>query len=314
MKQGKTIFSFWEPQGNMTPYLKLCIKTWERALPDYEIILLDYSNIGQYLPEATYNMTVLKKLSLMMQKDAIMVGVLKEHGGIFLDADTLVTEEISPLMRMLQYTESVMFDYHCAFLAARPGARLLTLWHKVIQERLNCLEQASDEMPHLQWDYLANNALVEAMDDLITSRSQLYRRQKKIEDQCVLVYLKITRDQKLLIPQLDKWMNRIGKALVNRKRALYFRIGLKQYLTMLNRLDNGFIPEASYFSSRLIPPDEKYRKFWFDNKIDVKNVFRSNQMLIGLHHSWTPQWYKELSEKEVLENDSLLSRTLKHIL
>lgn len=61
-------------------------------------------------------------------------------------------------------------------------------------------------------------------------------------------------------------------------------------------------------------PDEKYRRFWFDDRINIKNVFRPNQMVIGLHHSWTPQWYEELSEKDILEKKSLLSRTLKHLL
>ena len=134
--QGKTIFSFWEPKGSMTPYLTLCIKTWEKNLPDYEIIILDYSNINSYLPEGTLDMNVLKRLPLMMQKDAIMVGVLKEHGGIFLDADTLVVGDITPLWRMLKDTEAVMFGYHVAFLASRPGAHLLKLWHRLIQEKL----------------------------------------------------------------------------------------------------------------------------------------------------------------------------------
>jgi hypothetical protein len=37
-------------------------------------------------------------------------------------------------------------------------------------------------------------------------------------------------------------------------------------------------------------------------------------MVIGLHNSWTPKWYKRLSEKEVLAQDCLLSKTIKHIL
>ena len=60
--------------------------------------------------------------------------------------------------------------------------------------------------------------------------------------------------------------------------------------------------------------EEKHWKFWFDDSIDIKEVFRPNQIVIGLHNSWTPEWYKELSEKDVLENKSLLSRTLKCLL
>jgi len=123
MNHEKTIYSFWEPYGNMTPYLKLCRRTWERNIPDYEIIFLDYSNIGLYLPEGTYDMTVLRRLTLMMQKDAIMVAVLKEHGGVFMDADTMVTGDIARLVRMLRLrdTEVVMFGTHLPLWQQSPA-------------------------------------------------------------------------------------------------------------------------------------------------------------------------------------------------
>jgi hypothetical protein len=34
----KRIFTFGEPKENLPAYLKLCMKTWEKFLPDYEII------------------------------------------------------------------------------------------------------------------------------------------------------------------------------------------------------------------------------------------------------------------------------------
>lgn len=222
MKQENKIFSFWEPKGSMTPYLELCRKTWKRNLPDYEIIFLDYSNIGRYLPEETYDMNVLRSLSLMMQKDAIMVGVLKEHGGVFMDADTLVTADISPLVRLLKYTEAVMFGHHCAFLASRPGAHLLALWQKIIQERLNYLGQDSDQALQLKWDYLANSALDEAMDEMIARQGSFHMMQRNVENKFALAYLKITKDQTLLAPWLKMWINRIGNARVYKKGLSIF--------------------------------------------------------------------------------------------
>ncbi|MCK7574524.1 MAG: capsular polysaccharide synthesis protein [Chromatiales bacterium] len=107
----------------------------EKNLPEYEIIFLNYSNMGRYLPENTYDVTVLKKFTLMMQKDAVMVAVLKEHGGIFMDADTLVTADISLLVSLLKDTEVIMFNTHLGFLAARPGSYVLTSWLKEIQNK-----------------------------------------------------------------------------------------------------------------------------------------------------------------------------------
>ena len=41
--------------------------------------------------------SLLKKFKLMTQKDAVMVAVLEEHGGIFMDADTIVLRDLNPI-------------------------------------------------------------------------------------------------------------------------------------------------------------------------------------------------------------------------
>ena len=43
------IFTFWEPKEKIPAYIKLCMQTWEKFLPEYEVIVVDYSNIYEYL-------------------------------------------------------------------------------------------------------------------------------------------------------------------------------------------------------------------------------------------------------------------------
>jgi hypothetical protein len=83
---------------------------------------------------------------------------------------------------------------------------------------------------------------------------------------------------------------------------------------MLDRSKYGFIPEVAHYKTNYMDDRGKYLKYWFAYDLDVDTVTRRDQMIIGLHNSWTPKWYKELSEKQVLENDCLLSKTLRHIL
>ena len=127
------------------------------------------------------------------------------------------------------------------------------------------------------------------MDKMIEILGSFHMMQKHVKVKFVLAYLKITRDQKLLAPWLKVLINWIGNALMRRKRALYFPMVFRHYLTMKDRLEYGFIPEAIYFTTRRMTPEEKYWKFWFDNSIDIKNIFRPNQMVLGLHNSWTNQ-------------------------
>ena len=77
----KRIFTFWEPRGKVTPYLELCRETWERALPDYEILVLDYSNLDEYVGEGTLDLGALRQVGLPLQKDAVVAAVLNRHGG-----------------------------------------------------------------------------------------------------------------------------------------------------------------------------------------------------------------------------------------
>jgi hypothetical protein len=296
----KRIFCFWEPHGAMPPYLKLCMRTWEVNLPDYEIVILNYSNLHRYIQEGTYDMPALRKLGLMLQKDAIMVAVLKEHGGIFMDVDTIVTGDIAPIVRKLAHTEAVMFDVHMAFLAARPNSRLLTRWMKTVQERLFRLNQ--DDPPASGWKYVGNSALADVMTDMI-SASRIGR-----------AYDGIVKTQAFW----PRWTRTAWRGSADRiwarRKGLFFRTIYRKYLTMLDREKHGFIAEANFYSKSSASPREQYLKFWFEEKLDVTHAFPRNQRLIGLHHSWTPEWYKQLTEKQVLENNCLLSKTLRRIL
>lgn len=148
MEQDK-IFTFWEPKNQVFPYLELCKATWDLYLSEYEIITLDYSNINEYLQEDIYDLSELKKLTLPMQKDAIMVAVLKAHGGIFMDMDTLILGDIKPITDKLKKTEVVMIGYHNAFLATKTNSRLLTFWLKETQSRLIALQNYGDT--NLKW-------------------------------------------------------------------------------------------------------------------------------------------------------------------
>ena len=53
--KNKTIFCFWEPKEKIPAYLKLCMKTWQKYLPDYEIKLLDYEDTKKLLGKNYYS-------------------------------------------------------------------------------------------------------------------------------------------------------------------------------------------------------------------------------------------------------------------
>ena len=87
----KYIFTFWEPREKIPGFLKLCIKTWKRFLSEYEIIILDYNISKFYLGEELFSNIICENMSIMVQSDAIRVAMLNKFGGIWMDADTIIT-------------------------------------------------------------------------------------------------------------------------------------------------------------------------------------------------------------------------------
>ena len=162
--------------------------------------------------------------------------------------------------------------------------------------------------------FFANSALESAMNEIIMSNKFVSAIQKYTVDKWACYLKEKTKKDGVETFRGRELLHRISNSVLARKRNLLFSTVYKRYLTMLDRIEYGFIPEAKYFKSKFMEPQEKYRQFWFANKCDIKNVFTDKQSVIGLHHSWTPQWYKDFSEKDVLEHDCLLSKTLKYLM
>ncbi len=85
------IFTFWEPKDKIPAYLQLCMKTWEKYIDDAEIIILDYSNLSEYVDMSEYLDELTDgRFSLPQIADAVRIAVLNQHGGLWLDCDTIV--------------------------------------------------------------------------------------------------------------------------------------------------------------------------------------------------------------------------------
>lgn len=153
------IFAFWEsPNNTMPAYLQLCKFTWQMNIPDLEINILNYSNLHHYIGD-TYDLEMLKKIPLAMQSDIISAAVLEKFGGIFLDIDCIITENIFEYFSELPGNKLIGFGYpskgiHLAVLYAKnPNNSVLTYWRKKAQEKLENLPEKYD------WDFFGNSII-----------------------------------------------------------------------------------------------------------------------------------------------------------
>lgn len=128
----KKIFTFWEPKDKIPGYIRLCIKTWEKYLTDYEIIILDYEIAKKYLGEYLFTNIICKNMSTPMQTDGLRVALLKKFGGIWLDADTIILK--NTFIKQLENYELAMigdnkskFQY-IGFIYGSKKSSLLNIW------------------------------------------------------------------------------------------------------------------------------------------------------------------------------------------
>ncbi len=80
------VFTFWE--GKMPGYIRLCLDTWK-----VPFTILTYDNLGKYtdLP-----LDKLKRFTLPQIADCVRVHVLRDNGGYWLDADTIMVTDRLP--------------------------------------------------------------------------------------------------------------------------------------------------------------------------------------------------------------------------
>ena len=60
----KYIFTFWEPESKIPAYIRLCMHSWKKFLPEYEIVILNYKNLDKWLGFEYFDEYLYKAFSL----------------------------------------------------------------------------------------------------------------------------------------------------------------------------------------------------------------------------------------------------------
>lgn len=86
----KIIWAFWDSK-EMPEVVKICINNWKELHPDFEINILNSETIHTFLP----NFPRLKKnFNPVFTCDLLRLSLLKEYGGIYLDASVFLNQRL----------------------------------------------------------------------------------------------------------------------------------------------------------------------------------------------------------------------------
>lgn len=271
----KRIWTFWEPKANIAPYIDLCMKTWEKFLPDYEVIVCDFDNLHEYMDKKTYESIVFKKMSLAKQSDAIRAALIAQNGGIWMDADTIITKR--DFIDNAQGNDVIMvggkrpktgktFVYGAFIYAVRSGTDFMNEWFHALPFRISKYR--------------------------LLSKSKILR--------------KLFRKQWKACENWDYCVN----AIIDDMAVKY---APPQFL-LIDKDDVDALPEyTSPLNKNWISSQDLYEKFYFGPG-DANEVLRKSGGIIMLHNSWTPEKYRKMSAKEFLSQDILLADLLRTLL
>ena len=111
------IYTFWE--GRMPEYIRLCLATWP-----FDFTILDFTNLHNYMD--TSMMDKVKRFSVAQVADFVRVHVLRNHGGYWLDADTIMLSDVLPDVPILG--DPAKRTNTIGYLHADPGDDMFTAW------------------------------------------------------------------------------------------------------------------------------------------------------------------------------------------
>jgi len=133
------VYTFWE--GKKPDYISLCMDTW-----NIPYTVLNYGNLREYtdLPIGR-----LEQFALPQIADVVRVHILRDHGGYWLDADTILNGTKLPQTMFVGDNES-RFNSVGFLYAERPHLPVFTEWAEY-QDRI----LAGDESSHY-WALMAN--------------------------------------------------------------------------------------------------------------------------------------------------------------
>ena len=155
------VYTFWEPREKIPYYLQLCMETWKKFLPNAEIILLDYKNIGEYIDMNVFDKKLLSgRFSLPKIADAIRVALIAKHGGVWMDVDTIILNSNAEKYFLPDEKNRAAFfgsvknrGVRICFINTPPETKCMNLWLEFIQERIRTL---TPETP-IAWNFLGNS-------------------------------------------------------------------------------------------------------------------------------------------------------------
>jgi hypothetical protein len=236
----ETIWQFWDnPTGQITPEIvKASVQSVEKLKGDFEHKILDHSTIENYsdLPGFVFDRLKNKQMRYAHFADLLRLNLLKNHGGIWMDAtcymmdfipEQITNSDFFVFLTGKQTRFPYSFIQNC-FIRAKKGSFLNEAWYQI------CLEYWKNETKTIE--YFQHQLMFKALIENNLKAKKIFAEMPHIsEDETLLLVGK-----KLFKKFDEKEWERIKKASFFQKTA---------YLVKKNKIANPTNYPGTYFSN-----------------------------------------------------------------
>jgi hypothetical protein len=178
MKTPRNIWVYWENinRSKYPTHIKLCLDSIKKHLgTKYNLQILNEKSIREYLPDIRGDFD---NLMVAQKVDYYRIALLHKYGGIWLDADIIVMQDLEPIFRKLDegydYVGFGCTGAQCSngkfrpsnwVLGARPASVLMELILDKLNTKLNNRKKDTEQNDSTYHDY-GKMVIWEALDDL----------------------------------------------------------------------------------------------------------------------------------------------------
>lgn len=215
------MFLYWNgPQNNLVLILRKLIYLHSKNNSNFVVKLITPENINKYMeiPEYFY------KMKYAHQADYVRINTIYKYGGIWLDSDTIVMDDIKSLFDLLETHDGFFIKENNQVLCngvfgSKPQTPLLSKWVKIVNEKLEKKRgkiRWADIGSVVQMDLYKNNRILYENYKIFEGLDNLYPVNFP---QCVSEYLRkpydnyktIIRDFQPLIILVNSVYKRVKK-------------------------------------------------------------------------------------------------------
>ncbi|MDX1385228.1 MAG: capsular polysaccharide synthesis protein, partial [Thermoanaerobaculia bacterium] len=95
----RTIWTYWDQGVDAIPvFHRLCLETWRRHCPDWQIVVLDPQRLSRFLQPEDLPAGFAGIRRRQAKSDLVRLALLARHGGVWMDSSILLQTGLDPLL------------------------------------------------------------------------------------------------------------------------------------------------------------------------------------------------------------------------